>query len=122
MRKLIPALVGVVCAMSVAASLPSASAASIAAPSKVTAQSSGIVNFVPSAGLACGRSTVGSERYYRHCTNDGSAIQVRARFIVWNNKIACVGPNQAVRIRLFNSYSLDWNGKTCTNPGSVWNE
>ncbi|WP_424188970.1 hypothetical protein ACOBQX_11550 [Actinokineospora sp. G85] len=93
------------------------------APSAAAASANDLrsgVYFVSPEGLPCGNSVGGNERFYKHCTGNGNNVQVLARFIAYSNKIACVGPNQAVGIGWLKSYSLDWNGQTCGNPGAVW--
>ena len=116
-RNAVKAVVGVVALTgAVLGASPSAAAADPITPQEYS------VYFVSGAGLACGSSTGNPNwRYYKHCTGSGNNVQVLARFIFDSNKIACVGPGQAVKIGWTGSYSLDWNGLTCGNPGSVWN-
>lgn len=70
----------------------------------------------------CGAYLDGWYRVYTHCTNDGSSVQVLARYVFHKNRIWCIGANQTWRISVESSYSFEWNGQTCSNPGTWWYE
>jgi hypothetical protein len=84
----------------------------------VAAPDSGYIQFVPSGGIACGASGADWSSYYHHCTTDGQSVEVLARFVFAGNTIACVGPDQAVKVSVTSVYSMNWNGRTCTSPGT----
>jgi hypothetical protein len=86
----------------------------------VPVTSAGSVSIKAAAADPCGAYSVGWNRWYHHCTSDGSSVQVLARYVFQKNRIYCVGPDQYVTVGVENSYSLDWNGQTCSNPGTWW--
>ena len=127
-RKIAVAAAALAIAGTVTAAFPGVGlAAESGAGAKVTAGvsspdglESGRVNWTSSAGHPCGATTADWSDYYHHCTNDGQSIQVLARFVLVGNTIACVGPGQTVKVAVTSVYSLDWNGRTCTAPGTQW--
>ncbi|WP_326565753.1 hypothetical protein VSH64_28255 [Amycolatopsis rhabdoformis] len=121
MKTMSKAALGVLAAGAMLAAFPGVGSAATSADGNPAAPlRNGYVSYVSSDGHGCGSTGADWSRYYHHCTNDGRSIQVLARFVLVGNTIACVGPGQTVKVSVTTTYSLDWNGQTCTNPGQQW--
>ncbi|MEV4601190.1 hypothetical protein AB0K15_27785 [Amycolatopsis sp. NPDC049253] len=121
MKNVSKAALGLLAAGAMMMAVPAVgSAATSAEANPASNLRNGIVSYVSSDGRGCGATVAGWDRYYHHCTNDGRSIQVLARFVFVGNTIACVGPGQTVTVKVTSTYSMDWTGQTCTNPGQTW--
>jgi hypothetical protein len=66
-----------------------------------------------SSGWPCGYFEDGSSAWYNHCTDDGSAIQIRVNYVAGPDKNRCVGPKVT---RLGFAYQIRdawYTGKLC---------
>ncbi|MFF4599014.1 hypothetical protein [Amycolatopsis sp. NPDC001319] len=120
MKTMSKAALGLLAAGAMMTAVPGVSSAATSTVQGPARIDGGAVNWTSSAGHGCGATGADWSRYYHHCTNDGRSVQVLARFVLVNNTIACVGPGQTVKVSVTTTYSLDWNGQTCTNPGQTW--
>jgi hypothetical protein len=119
-RKIATAAAGLALAGALSLVFPGTGSAESMSGRSVAAPAMGRVNFVPSGGVACGASVSGWASCYHHCTADGQSVEVLARFVLVGNTIACVGPDQAVKVSVAVIYSMDWNGRTCNTPGTTY--
>ncbi|WP_432847076.1 hypothetical protein ACQPXB_40550 [Amycolatopsis sp. CA-161197] len=120
MKTMSKAALGLLAAGAMMTAVPGVSSAATSEPAGPASPMNGWIGYVSSDGHGCGATSADWSRYYHHCTNDGQSIQVLARFVLVGNTIACVGPGQTVKVGITTTYSMDWNGQTCTNPGHTW--